>query len=76
VTVGALSFSASRSGVASSSASQSQRPSVRYSQPCPTGGAIDRIESKTPVPASVPIASKDGWSRIRCWVVRVPARSA
>ncbi len=32
------------------------------------------IESKVSAPA--PIASKPGISRTRCWVVRVPARSA
>ena len=75
-TVGALSFSASSSGTSASSASQSQCAPVRYSHPRPTGGAMEAIESKMPVSASSPVASKPGCSRTRCWVVRVPLRSA
>ena len=37
-------------------------------------GAMLAIESNVSAPA--PIASKPGCSRIRCWVVRVPPRSA
>ena len=38
--------------------------------------ANEDMESKMPVSASSPVASKPGWRRTRCWVVRVPARSA
>ena len=41
-----------------------------------TGGAIEAIESKMPVCSSSPVASNPGWRRTRCWVVRVPDRSA
>ena len=75
-TLGAASLAASSSGTSAISASQSQPPSVTYSQPRPTGGASEAIESKTPVRSSEPIASKAGIIRTRCWVVRVPARSA
>ena len=77
-TDGAASFSASSSGSWASSASQSQLPSdagpVRHSHPRPTGGAIVRIVSK-PVSES---ASASSWAcrRTRCWVARVPFRSA
>ena len=75
-TLGALSFSASSSGTSAISASQSQEPGplVRYSHPRPAGGAMLAIESKVSAPA--PIASKPGCTRTRCWVVRVPVRSA
>ncbi len=35
-----------------------------------------RIESNAPVASSEPNASNSGSIRTRCWVVRVPARSA
>ena len=37
---------------------------------------MEAIESKIPVSASSPVASKPGWSRTRCCVVRVPASGA
>ncbi len=77
-TPGAASFSASSSGTSASSESQSQPPShgpsVQYSQPRPTGGAMLAIESNAS--AEEPMASKPGIILTRCWVVRVPARSA
>ena len=65
-------------GQPASSASQSQSPAdvgpVRNSQPRPTGGASVRMVSK---PLSER-ASASSWacSRTRCWVARVPLRSA
>ena len=59
-TLGAASFSRSSSGSAARSASKSKVPSVKYSQPRPTGGAIERIESKAPDFVSVPCTSRYG----------------
>jgi hypothetical protein len=80
-TLGALVFSASSSGTSASSASQSQSTGPgpllrRYSQPRPTGGASVRMVSKPPPARPTAVAANEGAIRTRCWVVRVPARSA
>ena len=76
MTDGALIFSARYSGMRVISSSQSQRSPVRYSQPRPTGGAMLSIVSKEPAAGSTAVAVSVGSSRIRCWVVVVPAVSA
>ena len=58
------------------SSSKSHPPSVRYSKPRPTGGASEAIVSNAPDAESTVTASSVGISRIRCWVVMVPAVSA
>lgn len=75
-TLGARIFSASSSGIRASSSSQSQPVPVRYSQPRPTGGAMVRMESNSPLDSSTDTAFNCGCSRTRCWVVTVPAVSA
>lgn len=75
-TLGARIFSASSSGMRASSSPQSQPVPVRYSQPRPTGGAMVRMESNSPVDSSTDKAVSCGCSRTRCWVVTVPAVSA
>lgn len=73
-TDGAASFSASSSGMRASSPSQSQWSPDSHSHPYPAGGASVRIVSNSP--PEIPTASTTGYSRTRCWVVTVPARSA
>ena len=82
-TDGAARFSASSSGRSFNSVSQSQFPSappapasppVNHSQPRPTGGATVRMVSNPESDS----ASASSWHcrRTRCWVARVPFRSA
>jgi len=77
ITLGALTFSASKDGSSASSSVQFHTSSpATASQPRAVGGASVRIDSKLPAAVSTVTASYDGITRTRCWVVDDPKVSA